>query len=223
MTTIGLVGGTGDLGTALAVHLSKTYDVILGSRSEGKAKTAVADIIKEKGNRDYFQSHLKPADNQTAVRDSDIVFLTVPYDNAFETIQNLSTLLRSNQILISTAASVSKSGEDFVPDFPETGKSVSEKIFDLLGGRVEVAAAFQTVPANRLYKEAQLSSDVLIAASNNEAYQRVADVVKTIEGLRPLYAGSLTVSAEVERLTSLLLNLAKRNGLKSPSIKISSF
>jgi len=222
MTLVGIVGGTGDLGKALAIHLAKKNDVLLGSRIFEKAQSTVETIRKEK-NHPYLEERLKPAENLAVVKSCDILLLTVPHENAFETVSKLSGDFRGSQILISAVANVLKKGEEFVADQDLSGKSFAQKISEIVPPSVKIAVAFQTVPANILYKEKQISSDVLVSADEVETYESVSAIVRDIEGLRPLYLGSLLLSGEIERLTALLLNVGKRNKLKSPTLKFASF
>ena len=222
MSLVGLIGGTGDLGSALAVHLSKKHVVMLGSRSKEKAVSAVEDINREK-KRDYLVQNLRPAENSEVAMLTDFIVLTVPHEKALETVASLVPKFRGKQVLVSAAAAVARVGEEFTVDANSSGESLAQRIKDLLPESVKVAAAFQTVPATVLYREKQISADVPVAAESPEVYSVVSSFVSEIEGLRPLFLGSLKQSGEVERLASLLLNLGKRNGLKSPTIKFPSF
>ena len=222
MTLVGIIGGTGDLGTALAIHLAKKNEVLLGSRSFEKALTAVK-IIKSEKNYLYLDNHLKPAENLDLVKTCDVLLLTVPHDNAIETIESLSQYFRGNQVLISTVAAVIKKGDEFNAFEDPSGKSFAQRISERIPSSVKIAVAFQTVPANVLYKEREISSDVLVSTDEIETYEKVAVLIKEIEGLRPLYLGSLEQSGEIERLTAMLLNVGKRNKLKSPTLKLASF
>jgi len=222
MTLLGLLGGTGDLGCALAIHLSKKHELMLGSRNIEKAKATVDEIIAEK-DHDYLARNLKSAENTTVAAKCDFIILTVPHGNALETVRNLSTKFRGNQILVSAVAAVVKNGEEFVVDNNPSGTSFAQKIREIIPTSVKVAVAFQTVPANILYREKEISADVPVAAESVEDYQLVASIVSEIEGLRPLRIGGLKQAGEIEGLTTLLLNIAKRNALKSPTIKFPSF
>lgn len=222
MSSIGLIGGTGDLGTALAVQLSKKYEsVTIGSRSEERAKAAVKSILEEKGERDYLLNHMRAGSNQQVVSTCDLVIATVPHENATDTIKELSGSFRGDQILISAVAVLSKIGNQFIPS--KSLEPVAKQIKSLLPSNVEVASAFQTVPALMLYKEEKISADVLVSAESAQTYEKVAKLIASMEGLRPLYIGDLELAGELERLTALLLNVAVRNKLKSPTLKIISF
>ena len=222
MPSIGLVGGTGDLGTALAVQLSAKYEsVTIGSRSVEKAKASVTKILEEKLERKYLLSHLKAGSNREVVSGCDYVILTVPHENSVQTVKELSADFRGNQVLISAVAVLSKVGNQFFPN--RTSESVARQVKSLLPTGVEVASAFQTLPAAMLYKEREISADVLVSAESTQTYEKVAKLIGSMKGLRPLYLGDLDLAGELEGLTALLLNVATRNKLKSPTIKVNSF
>lgn len=223
MTTIGFVGGTGDLGNGIAIHLAREYEILLGSRSLEKAKASVETILKEKGKRDYLERNLKAAENRKVVETCKFILLTVPHENSIQTVKELTNYFTGDQILVSAVAPVVKVGKEFRSSINEDARSISQQISELVPSSVKVATAFQSVPAHILYEEREISSDVLVTCDDLNTYQSVADVISKIKGLRPLYLGSLNLSGEVERLTALILNIAVRNKLKSPTPKFNSF
>ncbi len=222
MSRIGFIGGTGDLGMALAVHLAKEHEeVLIGSRNKEKAESTIRDILRDKGEPRNLKSHLISATNDFVVSSCENVILTVPYEAAIETIKGLSDRFNENHLLISTVATIQKSGRQFVP-VTNVG-SISKVIQGLLPKSVGVASAFQTIPAGILYREEKINADVLVACDEKSIFQQTAEIVSSIEGLRPLYAGSLEVSGVIEGLTALLLNVAANEHLKSPTLKVHSF
>lgn len=220
MEIVGLIGGTGDLGTALAVHLARVYDtVLLGSRNREKAEATVRELVVEKGNLD----NLKAATNDEVAEMSDVVIATVPYESAIETIRCLSQKFRGNQVLISAAAVVKKA-ENGEFNASIDSKPLAIQIRELLPTSVKVASAFQTVPANVLYKDKDnFSFDVLVASEDKDTFMRVATIINSIKGLRALHVGNLDQSRQVEGLTSILLNIAIKNKLRSPTFRVESF
>lgn len=223
MSTIGFIGGTGDLGTSLAIHLARNYEIQLGSRSLEKASLAVEKILSDKGKKEYLLKNLKPAENSKVAESCQIIILTVPFENALNTVQSLTGHFAENQIVISAVAPVVKSGKEFHTQFESSGRSVSQTIAGFLPKTARLATAFQSVPAHILYEEREISSDVLVACDELETYQVVSKLISDIDGLRPLYLGSLNLSSEIERLTAMILNIAIKNKLKSPTIKFNSF
>ena len=219
---VGLVGGTGDLGTALAVHLAKVYEsVFLGSRNKEKAESTLRELVSEKG--DLVAKTVKAATNDEVVQNCDIIIASVPYESALETLKTLASGFRGNQILISAAAAVKKTENGEFKGSTDS-KSLAMRMREFLPPSVKVACAFQTIPANVLYRERENTSfDVLVASEDKETYSRVSALINSIRGLRALYVGSLEQSVELESLTSILLNIAIKNKLRSPSFKVESF
>ena len=71
---IGILGGTGDLGSALTKKwASKGYEILIGSRDPVKAQKIAA-----KANEELNTSDIQGLGLKTAARESDIVVLTVP-------------------------------------------------------------------------------------------------------------------------------------------------
>ncbi len=195
----------------------------MGSRSIEKAEETVSTILREKPGKDYLQENLRSAENRNVVESCKIIFLTVPHENAIETIRSLVSNFLGGQILISAVAPVVKVGKEFHSKFDSSGKSVSQQIAELIPKSIKVATAFQSVPAHILYEERPISADVLVACDELETYRIVSELISKIEGLRPLYLGTLDLSGEIERLTALVLNIAIKNKLKSPTPKFNSF
>ena len=222
MQSIGLIGGTGDLGTALAVHLAKKYETLrVGSRSKDKSEAAIKKILADKKDKSYLKDRLLAATNLEVVKHSDIIIATVPYETLVESIRDLREDFHDGQLLISAAASVAKRGKQFFA--PGGNESATIKIREMLPQTVQIASAFQTVPANILYKEQIIKSDVLVTSDDEGVFHKVEELISKIDGLRALWLGNLELSSEIERLTSLLLNIAIKNHLRSPTLNITSF
>ncbi len=83
--TIAILGGTGDLGTGLAIRWSKAgYKMIIGSRTLEKAQNAVANLKKISPDT--------PADamqNGDAAAAGDIVVLTVTAEHQLSTLDGV--------------------------------------------------------------------------------------------------------------------------------------
>src|ERR1044071_3427437 len=87
---IAIVGGTGSMGTALALRLAAPgVRVIIGSREREKAKSVV-DALKDK----ISGGRLEGDTNQDAVKDAEFVVIAVPYEGHGKII---SALKRSEE------------------------------------------------------------------------------------------------------------------------------
>ena len=97
--------------------------------------------------------------------------------------------------------------------------SAAEKVASILT-ESRVAAALHTLPAATLADSAKrIDFDVLVCADSQEIYSECAKIIASMDGVRPLYVGTLSDARETESLTPLILNVAKLNHLKNLSIK----
>ncbi|MDM7933852.1 MAG: NADPH-dependent F420 reductase, partial [Methanothrix sp.] len=86
-----------------------------------------------------------------------------------------------------------------------------------------IASAFHTIGAAALQDmERELEADVMVCSDDQEALDLVFELTRQIKSLRPLDAGPLEASSMVESLTPMLLNLAKRNRIRDPGIRVVS-
>ena len=83
--TIAILGGTGDLGTGLAIRWAKAgHAIIIGSRTQEKADAAVAELKKISP-----QTPAKAMVNSAAAAAGDIVVLTVPFEHQLSTLESV--------------------------------------------------------------------------------------------------------------------------------------
>ncbi|HQI54266.1 MAG TPA: NADPH-dependent F420 reductase, partial [Methanothrix soehngenii] len=93
----------------------------------------------------------------------------------------------------------------------------------LLPPQIRVVAAFHTVPAASLQASDRiLKGDVLICGDDAEAVDMVKSLTLEIKNLRPLFVGPLAASSQVESLTPMLLNVARKNKIKEAGVSIIS-
>jgi hypothetical protein len=211
MTTISILGGTGNEGRGLALRWAKAgHHVVIGSRSAEKAQAAADEINARLGVRTVFGT-----DNLAAAVTADIVVLTVPPEAQLATLEGVKSTL-AGKILVDATARV-----DAKDPRPPEGKASARLAQELLGPEVRVVAAFQNVPAHALKKlEHELASDVLVCADDLRAR---AEVVKLAEaaGMQAYEAGGLDNAIVVEGLTALIISMNKRYKSKTGGIRVS--
>ena len=94
--TIAVVGGTGNLGAALARRWAKAgRDVIIGSRTADKAREAADRLGGELG------IHIRAASNLEAAQAADIVVITVPFASQRGVLEDIRPAL-AGKIVIDT-------------------------------------------------------------------------------------------------------------------------
>lgn len=210
MKTIAVIGGTGDLGLGLAARLAHSYQVTIGSRDSARAASAAERASKISGFTVIGE------ENRTAARRGEICIFAIPDLASDDLLLSLKSDLYGKLVISPIVPMVLRDG--LFTQSLESG-SAAERISSVLG--TKVAGAFHTVPAERLLKiERKLDCDVPVTAESRETYDEAAEIVSSVDGLRPLYAGPLRNSRMVEGITPLLLNLGRLNRIRSPSIKI---
>jgi NADPH-dependent F420 reductase len=210
MTSISILGGTGDLGLGLAARLSRSHRVTIGSRDASRAAEAAAKVSGISG------ADVAGEENRAAARGSEVCILAIPDLPSDEMLVSLKPDL-SGKLVLSPIVPMTMRGGLFVPSL-EAG-SAAERVASALGTRV--AGAFHTVPAARLLEvETVLEYDVLVTAESKEVYAEAAAIVSSIPRLRPLYAGPLSNSRMIEGITPALLNVGKLNKMRTPSLRV---
>jgi len=192
---IAIIGGTGSMGRALGKQLAKIHEVIIGSRNPAKAKAVAAAIGMARG-----------AGYPTAARECDAAIIAVPF-SAIDSLSSLADEL-SGKLVISMINPM-KSEKGVVLYGLESGSAAEALAARLPKSRV--ATAFNNITVGFLNESEVASLDVVVAAESRETFNETANIVKSIPNLRPLYAGPLSEAHAVERITPLLLNLARMN------------
>ena len=222
---IALFGGTGDLGRGLALRLARLNDVVLGSRDESRAKVVASELAAIASGRygAIMAGSLAGASNSEAVAQSEMVVLAVPADSLEPFLEVAEEFPWKGQVALCPVTRFAKEGGAFsYRPFTRDARTLSaaELVQETLGERAKVVSGLHCVPAARLSDlDDMLGFDVPLAGPR-EGASIVAGALEGVEGLRPLFAGPLTVSASLEALTPLLLNIAVRNKIKEPGFRI---
>jgi NADPH-dependent F420 reductase len=202
---VGIVGGTGPAGRALAARLASVgLAVTVGSRSAERAGEIVEDIHKK------WPSHglaLSPAANAEAAG-APLVVIATPWDAAAETAAGLRSEL-AGKVVVSMGNALAKIDGELravVPPGGSVAAGVQQALPDSL-----VSAAFHHLPARSLGAlDRPASGDVLVCSDHPEAFEATAALIRRVPGLRPFDAGSLAAAGPVEAFTAVLLGLNAR-------------
>jgi 8-hydroxy-5-deazaflavin:NADPH oxidoreductase len=212
---VGIVGGTGDIGEGMALRLSTSLDVIVGSREAEKAIAACEANIAAIGQRGLSCS-LKGVTNQDAVDEADIVVLALPYKHLVSTLQSLSGF--EDKIVITPVNPIERSTHFYYAPPPEG--SAAMLVRRLMPESTAVCAAFNNIAANKWkVLDEVLDYSVAVCGDDPDAKEQVMDMVNGISQLRAYDAGPLAASSLVESVTPLLLNIARFNRTKDAGIR----
>jgi len=210
--TIAILGGTGDLGTGLAIRWAKAgYSIVIGSRTQEKADAAVA-ALKAISPSTPARAMVNPA----AAAAGDIVVLTVPFEHQLSTLESVREGLEG-KILIDVTVPLMppKVGTVQLPAEGSAGKRAQ----NFLGDNVRVVTAFQNIAAHLLQQDVVIECDVLVAGNKKEARERVIGLVREA-GMRGFHAGPIENSAAAEALTSVLIQINRQGEIAHSGIKI---
>lgn len=210
---IALIGGTGKLGRGLAVRLSAAHEPLIGSRNEDKARNVALELQSATGRR------IAGGSNARVAADGEVAILAIPSASDVGFLKELRSPLAGKLVISSIVPMILEGG---IARYPDRESSSAEEAASLLP-ESRVVAALHNVPARTLEEaEGRLDYDVLTACDNLKDFEEAAGVIRSMQGLRPVYVGPLRMARFVEGITPLLLNAAKLNGLKRLSIKLVS-
>jgi NADPH-dependent F420 reductase len=212
-----IVGGTGALGFGLALRLgSAGVPIVIGSRDAGRADEAARRAAGE-----VPAGSFTGVQNESAVREAETVILSVPFRNQVENLANLHKALTPGQLLIDATVPLAAAfGGKATRTLGVWQGSAAQQARELVPAEVGVVSAFHTVSAALLSDLGhQLDEDVLLCGDSREDKERAAELVRQIEGLRPVDCGPLEMARTVEQLTPLIISINVRNKIRA-GIKI---
>ena len=202
---LAFLGGTGPEGKGLAVRLAMAGDaVVIGSRDAGRAQEAADELLALAPG-----ATISGAVNPEAAAQSDVVFLTMPYNGMSPTIAGVGDALDGKVVVTVIAPMRFERGVGAIAEEVEAGSAAEEAQAAAPGSKV--VAAFQNVSAEELLKPGvTLDEDVVICGDDEDAKQVVVDLTRKIPNLRPVDAGALYNAKYVEQITPLLVNINRR-------------
>jgi hypothetical protein len=203
---IGILGGTGPAGRALAVRLASIgMDVSIGSRQEERAAEVARELSAKWPDREL---PLSGAANELACS-SDLVVIATPWDGAATTVAGLADEL-SGKIVISMANALQKVGDEMQALVPPRG-SVTAAV-QMAAPSALVSGAFHHIPARALANlDGDVEADILVCSDHPAATAATIELVEAIPGCRGIDAGSLSQAAAIEAFTAVLVNVNIRH------------
>jgi len=205
--TIAVIGGTGNLGAAIARRLAKAgRSVLIGSRSADSATGTAARI-------GFGLSGLTNAD---AAARADIVILAVPYAAQQDTLTAIAPYVVGKIVVDTTVPLVPP--KVMRVQLPAEG-SAAVRAQNILGETTTVCSAFHNVAAHKLIADDAVDCDVLVFGDDKVARDVVVELVEAT-GLRGIHGGALQNSAAAEALTSLLIFINKTYSVDGAGVRI---
>lgn len=211
---VAIVGGTGKLGSGLALRWARAgHTIALGSRDPARARAHAAELAAKlggftagdpagasRGSEDAIQG----GENAWAASGGEVVVLTVPYSAHAETLRAILTAV-VGKVLIDTTVPLKPPGVSRVHLPP--GEAAALEAQSLVGASTPVVAALHHVSATHVADLAHgIESDVLVAGDDARARSVAIGLVRDL-GLRGLDAGPLVNAIALESLTPVLIHL----------------
>jgi NADPH-dependent F420 reductase len=208
MARIAILGGTGPEGMGLGLRFAICGEqVVLGSRQGPRAVDA-AQRANAQLRAAGHAVEVRGAENQSAVRDADLVVIATPFAGVVELLPALAPALAGTTVIDIVNPLIRVNKQFTVERVPEG--SAAEAVQKLLPDSL-VVSAFKNESAEALNDLARpVAGDVLVCSDHAEARTRVMALVERIPRYRPVDAGPLINARSQEAITALLLNINRR-------------
>ena len=211
LPTLGVIGGSGALGTGLASRWAAAgYPVMIGSRSPEKATAAAQDIKPGNG-----APPVRGAGNAAAARASDIIVIAVPYSNHDAILDEIRASV-AGKIVVDAVVPLVPPRVSLV-QLPAQG-SAAQIAQSRLGPGVRVVSAFHNVAAAKLRAGTAVDCDVLVFGDDRDARDAVIVLAAAI-GTRGIDGGPIANSVAGEALTSILIGINRRYQIDGAGIR----
>jgi NADPH-dependent F420 reductase len=220
---IGIIGGTGGMGKGFAIRWCSNHDILIGSRDATKAADAAqqytAIATKESSS---IKGYIRGSDNVSVAKESDVLVLSIPYENIDSICSQLLPNVKDSCIVISPIVPLIKTDAGFeLISFIEKKPSAFELVQKYMKDKSKLVSAFHTISEKKLIEpKLVLDSDIFVCGDDEHAVNTVNILIKEIKNLRPILLGPGSLSYLAETATPILINAMIKNKMKNPGIKI---
>lgn len=220
---VGIIGGTGGMGKGFALRWCQNHNVIIGSRDAQRAAASAQEytsLAKESfGNID---GSISGTDNVSVAKQSDVLVLSIPYENIDSVCSELLPNVKDSCVVISPIVPMTKTdvGFEFIP-IKEKKPFSYEMVAKHMKDKTKLVSAFHVISEKKLVNpNLVLDYDIFVCGDDKSSVEVVNGLINEIKGLRPIYLGPGELSYMAEIATPLLLNAMIQNKIKNPGIKI---
>ena len=220
---IGIIGGTGGMGKGFALRFCKKHEVIIGSRDVERAATAANEYLSTaKDAYGNINGTISGKDNLSVAKESDVLVLSIPYENIDATCSQLLSNVSDDCVIISPIVPMTKTDVGFECIAIKDNKTFSHQTVEKhMKDKTKLVSAFHVISEKKLVNPTlSLDYDIFVVGDDKNSIEIVNNLINEIEGLRPIYLGPGTLAYLVEMSTPLLLNAMIRNKMKNPGIKL---
>ena len=220
---IGIIGGTGGMGKGFALRWCKNHEILIGSRDSQRASDAAAEYLQTaKQAFGSINGTIAGADNDSVATQSDVLILSIPYENIDSVCSGLLGKIKDSCTVISPIVPMTKTdiGFEFIP-LKENKPFSHQMVQKHMKNKNKLVSAFHVISEKKLVDPTfTLDYDIFVCGDDKESIDVVNGLIGEISGLRPIFLGSGALAYLAEISTPLLLNAMVKNKMKNPGIKI---
>jgi NADPH-dependent F420 reductase len=207
MSSITILGGTGDQGLGLALRFTRAgRSVVIGSRKVERALAAAEEVRAKVPGAD-----VEGFANAEAAAKGKFVVLSVPFEHCASTVKAVRSALGPDQIVVSMGVPLATAvGDGAARTIGVWQGSCAELVQALVPDGVPVVSAFQNVSAHRLQDlDHDVDCDVIVSGARDPR-RAVMELCELVPGLRAVDGGPLSNARIVEAMTALLIGMNVR-------------
>lgn len=220
---IGIIGGTGGMGKGFALRWCKNHEILIGSRDAQRASEAAAEYLQTaKQAFGSINGKISGTDNNSVATQSDVLILSIPYENIDSVCSGLLGKIKDSCTVISPIVPMTKTdiGFEFIP-LKENKPFSHQMVQKHMKNKNKLVSAFHVISEKKLVDPTfTLDYDIFVCGDDKESIDVVNGLIGEISGLRPIFLGSGALAYLAEISTPLLLNAMIKNKMKNPGIKI---
>jgi NADPH-dependent F420 reductase len=191
---VGIVGGTGAFGRALAARLRDLdFDVAVGSREH------------QRGWERGVELGVRGGSNEEIVQDADLVVLAVKSNAALDTARELAEAIGDTPVLC-VASDLQFTENGILPG--RDTRSLAEELAEAIPA--PVASGLQSVSAVELAANDLPDQDALVCGDDARAKELALELAGKLVRGRAIDVGPLANSRALEALTAVILNVNKQ-------------
>ncbi|MBM3906335.1 MAG: NADPH-dependent F420 reductase [Thaumarchaeota archaeon] len=220
---IGIIGGTGGMGKGFALRWCKKHEILIGSRDAQRASDAAKEYLQI-ANQGFgnISGTISGTDNNSVAAQSDVLILSIPYENIDSVCSGLLGNIKDSCTVISPIVPMTKTdiGFEFIP-LKENKPFSHQMVQKHMKNKNKLVSAFHVISEKKLIDpNFTLDYDIFVCGDDKESIDVVNGLIVEISGLRPIFLGSGALAYQAEIATPLLLNAMIKNKMKNPGIKI---
>ena len=211
------------MGKGFAIRWAQNHRIMIGSRNATRASDAAASYKNEADAAYGRPTEISGGDNLSVSKNSDILILSIPYENIDATCSEILPHIRDDCIVVSPIVPMEKTdvGFEFIPIRDSGTMTSHESVARHMADSSRLVSAFHVISEKKLADpEMALDYDIFVCGDGDDAVSTMCEFISEIKGLRPIRLGPGRLAYMAEIATPLLLNAMIRNKMRNPGIKL---